>query len=151
MTTERENSSNGTDDARRITGKVHLSAVVAAVLGNEALDDPRWKSLSVVFSLTAKGRNFGNSGYAYGEGSDWWAFSCPVLDVRPAVLSYLNSAAEPMPDGLCRVLLQFDRETGRARLIPSFGDYDRWNIEPETARAMVDALRPDFSMPPLEG
>jgi hypothetical protein len=118
--------------------------LVRIVRGCDELDDPRWRSLSIIFSLTGKGRNFGNSGYAYGKGADWWAFALPVETVRPPLLTWLHTQAHDLPDSLIRVLMQHSRRTGETRLKAERADVKRWAITPENARQMVDILRPQF-------
>jgi hypothetical protein len=132
------------DGAAKERRRAHLKTVIEAVLATGELDDPRWDELAVVFSVSNGGKNFGNSGYAYGENGAWWAVSFPVLAVRPPVLEYLRDLRDPLPQGLVRVVLQYNRTNKRARLEPEFDNPDRWMITPDTARSMVDELRPGF-------
>lgn len=122
----------------------HLTAIVRSVLAAEVLEDERWQTVAVVFSISRAGRNFGNSGYAYDTGGRWWAFSCPVNDVKSPVVAFLEDSEHGVPERLCRVLLQYDRVSQRARLVSEIENAERWSITPETARTMVDKLRPDF-------
>jgi len=122
----------------------HLEQILLAVLAEEKFEDPRWTSFSVVFSSTASGRNFGNSGYAYGEGNDWWAVSFPVVQVREPITNFMRESLGIIPEGLCRVLLQYDRGTRRGRLVNEFRQPERWTVTPENARNMVAELKPRF-------
>lgn len=108
------------------------------------LDDLRWKTLAIIFSLTGGGRNFGNSGYAYGKEDDWWALALPVEKVRPALLGWLATQTPKLPDDLVKVLMQFDRASGEVRLKAERAKPERWAITPQNAREMVDILRPEF-------
>ncbi|MCO4319046.1 hypothetical protein M8997_017775 [Phyllobacterium sp. 21LDTY02-6] len=133
------------NNEERRRGRAHLKAIIGAVLATGELDDPRWSELAVVFSISAGGRNFGNSGYAYGKDGAWWAVSFPVLALREPVLDFLADVRDDsIPEALTRVLLQYNRTTNRIRLITEFNDPDRWQITPETAREMVDQLQPRF-------
>lgn len=122
----------------------HLTAVVRSVLAADVLTDERWQTLAVVFSISDGGRNFGNSGYAYDAAGRWWAFSCPVKEVKLAVVAFLADSDLGVPKALCRVLLQYDRVSQRARLVSEIDTPERWSITPEKARTMIDKLRPDF-------
>ncbi|KAA1177381.1 hypothetical protein FP026_24690 [Rhizobium tropici] len=122
----------------------HLTAVVRSVLVADALSDERWKTLAVVFSISDGGRNFGNGGYAYGADGQWWAFSCSVEDVKPAVIAFLGDSNQGVPQALCRVLLQYDRGSQRARLVSEIDTPERWSITAGTARTMIRELRPNF-------
>ncbi len=134
----------------RRRARAHLKAVVDAVLSTGELDDPRWNELAVVFSVSGGGRNFGNSGYAYGENGEWWAVSFPVLAVKRPIVDLLTDLRDPLPEGLTRVLLQYSRTTNRARLIPEFDHPERWSITPQTARSMMEELRPVFGVTHLQ-
>ncbi|MBM7046361.1 hypothetical protein [Rhizobium lusitanum] len=122
----------------------HLTAVVRSVLAADVLTDERWQTIAVVFSISDGGRNFGNSGYAYGADGPWWAFSCSIKDVKPAVIAFLDDSNRGIPQALCRVLLQYDRRSQRARLVSETDTPERWSITPGTARTMIKELRPDF-------
>ncbi len=122
----------------------HLQHILTAVLSDEKLEDPRWISLSVVFSLTAGGRNFGNSGYAYGEADDWWSISFSVMDTRSAVVAFIGDAHGDTGGILCRVLLQYDRKTRRALLSSAVGQPEKWSITPDNAREVLVELKPNF-------
>ena len=122
----------------------HMRAIVDAVVGCEELDDPRWNELSLIFSTTGGGRNFGNGGYAYGEDGAWWAVALPVLTVLPPVIAYLEAVHGSVPQTLCRVLLQHNRGNGRSRIEVERHDPKRWDITPENARDMQAGLRPNF-------
>lgn len=122
----------------------HLTAVVRSVLAADVLADERWQTMAVVFSISDGGRNFGNSGYAYGADGQWWAFSCSIKDVKPAVIAFLGDSNRGVPQTLCRVLLQYDRESHRARLVSEIGTPECWSITPGTARTMIRELRPKF-------
>ena len=128
----------------RRRARAHLEAVVDAVLATGELDDPRWKELAVVFSISAGGKNFGNGGYAFGDDGKWWAVSFPVLSVRDPVLRLVADLRDPIPVTPSRVLLQYDRESRRARLLPEFDDPDRWSITLNKAHEMIEQLRPRF-------
>ncbi|MBO0664588.1 hypothetical protein LQ948_18735 [Jiella sp. MQZ9-1] len=121
-----------------------MNAIVEAVLGCDELDDPRWHELSMIFSTTRGGRNFGNSGYAYGDMSAWWAVALPVLTVKPAVLAYLDAVLGSVPETLCRVLLKYNRVNGRVRIEVERHNPQRWDITPGNARSMQASLRPGF-------
>lgn len=140
--------SNGDDrdDGARRRARAHLRAVLDAVFATGALDDPRWRELAVVFSVSDAGRNFGNGGYAYGDGDAWWSVSFPVLAVRRPVLDYLVALRGAVPERLTRVLLQHDRVSERTRLTPEFHDRSRWVFTPTTARDLIAEIQPRFSI-----
>jgi len=134
-------SKSGLSRERR---RYHLEQILPAVLAEEKLEDPRWTSLAVVFSTTARGRNFGNSGYVYGDGDDWWPISFSVIETKPPVVAFIRDTHGDIGDSLCRVLLQYDRKTRRALLSSEVGNPERWSITPDNARQLLVELKPDF-------
>lgn len=125
--------------------RIHLSKIAAALISAEKLDDPRWKEIAVVFSLSNGGRNFGNSGYAYGSDGDWWALSFPVAKVKLVILAYLHDFQIDLPDTLIQVLFQYNRQNGFIRVDQSLELSGRWLITPENARDMIVQLKPNLA------
>ena len=119
-----------------------LKRILSAGLSDVKLEDPRWNSISVVFSMPKGGRNFANAGYAYSEGRDWWAVSFPVTSVRESVVDFLEEKVGGVPDGLSRVLLQYNRSTQHALLSVELEEPERWDLSPENAREKIEEVRP---------
>ena len=139
-------TSQGSDDAdTKQRAKAHLRAVAEAVLAAEILNDPRWSELAILFSISDSGKNFGNSGYAYGEDGAWWAVSFPVSSVKEPILNLLSDLQDPVPSNLVRILFQYDRKTKRAKILPEFNNPDRWLITPVTAQEIMAKIKPNFS------
>jgi len=135
----------GLDADARQRGKAHPKAIAEAVLAADILDDPRWRELAVVFSVSDSGRNFGNSGYAYGGDGAWWAVSFPVPLVKEPILSLLADLHDPIPSDLVRVLFQYNRETKQTKVLSEFDNLDRWSIAPDTAHKVMGEIKPNLA------
>lgn len=121
-----------------------MSDDVSVVLIRALIENMRgagddWESVALVLDLTPG--VFGASGYAYGS-RDIEAVASDPRAVRPAVDAYLASKyppGEPLP---VKMLVQFDRTSGRYALDFEDTDVDRWKVSPKTIRTIREELRP---------
>lgn len=129
----------------RARRKHHTVTILKEALADDRLSDTRWSLLSFRFLLSGRGRNFGNSGYAYDDKSDWWALALSAPRLHDLVMAYVEESCGYLPENMCSVLLQYQRNTGQALLtiekeIPAY-----WPVSQGAARKAAMSLRPNFS------
>jgi len=102
-----------------------------------------WASLSIVVDINA-GRLSGTYGYAYSPDGTASAVASRPSGVRTAVEAYLESHGGPDRRPPLKLLVQFDRSSGR--YVVTFEEHDpsRWKVSPANVQQISDELRPDF-------
>ena len=62
--------------------------------------------------------------------------------MRESVVDFLEEKVGGVPDGLSRVLLQYNRSTQHALLSVELEEPERWDLTPENAREKIEEVRP---------
>lgn len=123
-----------------------IESVIEVMLETLSIEPPEthWEELGAVIAINAKGNVINNYGYAFSPDGDWHAVTGGSLALRPPVSSYLS---ELYPDGKypVRMLVQFNRESGKYSVDFEDTDEGRWAISPSRLEESIEALRPDFS------
>lgn len=102
-----------------------------------------WQSLSIVISFDDD-RISGTSGYAYSPDGVISAVASRPSGVQPAVEAYTASyykPGEPLP---VKLLVQFDRTTGKYEVTFEDTDVSRWNVSAANIEQLREELRPKF-------
>jgi hypothetical protein len=106
-----------------------------------ARDD--WASLAMVIDLSG-GRISGTHGYAYSPDGTVSAVASRPSGVRPAVEAYLESYYKPEQEPPVKILVQFDRDSGKYEVTFEDEDASRWKVTPANIDQISDELRPHF-------
>ena len=104
-------------------------------------DRDGWESLAIVLEFPDGEFNSAH-GYLYSPGGRISAVAADPWAVRTAVKAYTDSYYQP-DDALPRkILVQFDRTTGRYDVHFEETDEARWNATPRNFRELREELRP---------
>ena len=106
-----------------------------------ARDD--WASLAMVIDLRG-GRISGTHGYAYSPDGTTSAVASRPSGIAPAVEAYLGSHHTPKQEPPLKILVQFDRDSGKYEVTFEDDDASRWKVTPANIEQISEALRPNF-------
>ncbi|MFV2116157.1 hypothetical protein ACFHW0_28000 [Micromonospora sp. LOL_025] len=99
-----------------------------------------WESLAMILEF---GEGYRSAhGYAYSPDGVVTAVSCSWPSIESAVHAYLGSHYKPGDLLPVKILVQFDRTTGRYQVTFEDKDEERWAVKPANYREMREALRP---------
>ncbi len=107
-----------------------------------ARDD--WASLAMVIDLRAR-RISGTHGYAYSPDGTTSAVASRPSGVAPAVEAYLDSYYAPDQEPPVKILVQFDRSSGKYEVTFEDDDVARWKVTPANIDQISEELRPNFA------
>lgn len=107
-----------------------------------ARDD--WASLAMVIDLR-NGRISGTHGYAYSPDGSVSAVASRPSGVTPAVEAYLASHYRPDQEPPVKILVQFDRDSGKYEVTFEDDDAARWKVTPANIEQISQELRPNFA------
>jgi hypothetical protein len=103
-----------------------------------------WESLSMILELPEGTFNEAH-GYAYLPGGTVDPVAVNPRAVAPAVDAYTASHYEPGEALPLKILVQFDRATGRYEVTFEDRDETRWKATPRNFRQLREDLRPRFA------
>lgn len=106
-----------------------------------ARDD--WASLAIVIDLSAR-RISGTHGYAYSPDGSTSAVASRPSGIAPAVEAYLDSRYTPDQEPPAKILVQFDRSSGKYEVTFEDDDVTRWKVTPANIEQISEELRPHF-------
>lgn len=121
-----------------------VAELIRALL--EHLEDPAaglegWEALAMVLEFP-DGRFNSAHGYLYLPAGRIAAVAADPWAVGAAVTAYTDSCYEPGDVLPRKILVQFDRATGRYDVHFEETDENRWNATPRTYRQLREELRP---------
>lgn len=102
-----------------------------------------WESLAMILEFPDGEFNSAH-GYAYSPGDVISAVASDPWAVKAAVKAYTDSyykPGEPLP---VKMLVQFDRTSGRYNVAFEDTDETRWKVTPRNFRQLREELRPKF-------
>lgn len=100
-----------------------------------------WDQLAIV--LYFDGTTFrGTYGYTYSADGTHAAVASRPSAVRPAVEAYVTSTFQTSETLPVKVLVQFDRTSGKYEFIFEDTDTTRWAVSPATVNEISEELRP---------
>ncbi|MEU4567575.1 hypothetical protein [Micromonospora sp. NPDC023956] len=102
-----------------------------------------WDSLAMILEFGEGYRSV--HGYAYSPDGVITAVACDWSSIESAVQAYLGSHYQPGDLLPVKILVQFDRTTGRYQVTFEDTDRERWTVKPANYREMREALRPKFA------
>ena len=102
-----------------------------------------WASFSLVIRLDEDGLPNGTNGYLYKADGDFEAISVKPRLLRPSVMPYLKDiyGDDKLP---IKMLVQFDRLSGRYKTEFEDKDDSRWRVRPADIDGYIEELRPKF-------
>ncbi len=101
-----------------------------------------WDSLAMILEFGDGYRSV--HGYAYSPGGVITAVACDWSSIESAVDAYLGNqykVGDPLP---VKILVQFDRTTGKYQVTFEDTDEARWAVKPANYRQIREELRPQF-------
>jgi len=101
-----------------------------------------WESLAIVLEFGDGYRSA--SGYAYPADGTVSPVACSWNSIQREVNAYLATYYEPGDQLPVKILVQFDRATGRYGVTFEDTDEERWKTRPGNFREMREQLRPSF-------
>jgi hypothetical protein len=101
-----------------------------------------WESLAIVLEFGAGHRSA--SGYAYPADGTVSPVACRWRSIEPAVQAYLDTYYEPGDPLPVKILVQFERATGKYGVTFEDTDQERWKTRPGNFQGMREQLRPSF-------
>jgi hypothetical protein len=101
-----------------------------------------WEALAIVMEFADGYRSA--SGYAYPADGTVSPVACSWNSIQQEVNAYLATYYEPGDRLPVKILVQFDRATGRYGVTFEDTDEERWKTRPRNFREMREQLRPSF-------
>lgn len=128
-----------------MTGDVTADLIRALV---DTVEEPSrvpgdWESLAIILEFPDGEFNSAH-GYLYSPGGVITAVASDPWAVRAAVRAYTDSHYGPGEVLPLKVLVQFDRASGRYDITFEETDEARWDVTPRTFRELREQLRPSF-------
>ncbi|MET0812075.1 MAG: hypothetical protein ABWY03_03405 [Microbacterium sp.] len=117
--------------------------LIRALIENMKGAPDDWASLAMVIDLSG-GRISGTHGYAYPPDGAIAAVASRPSGVRPAVEAYLDSAYQPSQEPPVKILVQFERASGKYEVTFEDDDTSRWKVTPANIDQLGEELRPNF-------
>ena len=120
--------------------------LIRALIDNMAgpgLDGDGWESLAIILEFPDGDFNEAH-GYLYSPGGVISAVAADPWAVKSAVTAYTDgyyAQGEPLPR---KILVQFDRTTGKYDMTFEETDEARWKVTPRNFRELREELRPTF-------
>lgn len=103
---------------------------------------PGWESWAIVLEFGDGYRSA--AGYAYSVEGVVTPVACGWSSIQSSVQAYLGSHYEPGDVLPVKILVQFERTTGRYEVTFEDTDDERWKTRPTNYRQMREELRPSF-------
>ena len=119
------------------------TAIEAPSLATEMGASPAgWAAFAVVVEFGDGYRSA--SGYAYSPDGDITPVAASWPSIEAAVNVYLGGYYQPGDLLPVKMLVQFDRTTGRYKVTLEDTDEERWKTRPKNFRQMREELRPNL-------
>ncbi|WP_157550819.1 hypothetical protein [Nocardioides jensenii] len=124
-----------------------IRALVDGIDGPSSVTDMRgpveaWDSFAMVLEFGDGVRSA--HGYAYSSDAIT-AVACEWPGIESAVRAHLEIHYEPGEPLPLKILVQFDRVTGKYEVTFEDSDEERWAVTPRNFREMREQLRPEFA------
>ncbi|HRK42804.1 MAG TPA: hypothetical protein PLH11_07175 [Gemmobacter sp.] len=121
----------------------NISELISAIVKSDNDFSGRWDLLALVIRLNEKGVPTGSSGYLYIGEHDFRSVAAGPFEIRPAMSLYLNEIYGEGPYPI-KLLLQFDRNSGRFNIEFEDKNPNRWAVTPADIHGFIESLRPKF-------
>lgn len=117
--------------------------LVRALIENMQGHRGDWEALAMILEFP-DGRFNSAHGYAYSPGDVISAVASHPRAVAPAVAAYTASYYQPEAPLPRKLLVQFDRTSGKYEITFEDKDESRWEVTPHTLLTLREELRPKF-------
>ncbi|MGH7218635.1 MAG: hypothetical protein ACREGE_04305 [Candidatus Microsaccharimonas sp.] len=124
-------------------------ALIRALVENmdgPQFDRENWESFALIID-SYEGTFNAASGYTYSPDGTISAVAADPWKVIPFVDEYVQNKYKPGESLPVKLLVQFERTTGRYTITFEDTDVDRWKVSPATIRTIRQELRPVFDAP----
>ncbi|MCG7626737.1 MULTISPECIES: hypothetical protein [Rhodobacterales] len=120
-----------------------IEEMVKATVGYHEAFGQDWVSFGLVVEVKEDGRPHGTNGYLFKSDGDFEAISVKPRLLRPSIAAYLQEVyGDTQPP--IKMLLQFDRASGRFNVQFEDKDESRWQVRPADIHGYIEELRPKF-------
>ena len=120
-----------------------ISDLIQTIIMNDAGFEGPWDAFSVVIGFDVEGDADNSYGYLYKPDGDFEAISADLFAIEAPMGAYLRSVYEDGPYPL-KLLLQFDRNSGRFNIDFEDKNPNRWVVTPADIYGFIESLRPKF-------
>lgn len=120
-----------------------VSELISAIIKSDDNFNGGWDLLALTIGLNKKGVPDQSSGYLYIGEQDFRAVAADPFEIRPVMSSYLNEIYGEGPYPI-KLLLQFDRNSGRFNIDFEDKNPNRWAVTPADIHGFIESLRPKF-------
>ena len=120
-----------------------LSNLIGVIVQNHKAFECPWSAFSIVIGFDDDGDPDSSYGYLYKSDGDFEAISAGIRAIRPFMSAYLSTAYENESFPL-KLLLQFDRTSGRFNIEFEDNNPNRWAVTPANIHGFIESLRPKF-------
>ena len=117
--------------------------LIRALIENMRGAGDDWSSLAMVIDLSG-GRVSGTHGYTYSPDGTASAVASRPSGIKPALDALRESNYKPGQEPPLKILVQFDRDSGRYDLTFEDDDASRWKVTAANIDQISAELRPDF-------
>ncbi|ATG47261.1 hypothetical protein CEW89_06565 [Celeribacter ethanolicus] len=119
-----------------------INNLIQAIVDNEEEFANEWVSFSAIFGIDTKGRPESSNGYLYTH-DDYIAIAPDFFAFEDDVAAYLKDiyGNDKLP---IKMLVQFDRLSGRYKTEFEDKDDSRWRVRPADINGYIEELRPKF-------
>lgn len=122
-----------------------IADLIHAVVDNlEDTPAPAWDALAVILEFPDGVFNEAH-GYLYAADGTITPVAADPWAVKDAVAAYIAGYYGPQDALPRKILIQFDRTSGRYEVTFEETDEDRWKVTPRNFRALREELRPAFA------
>lgn len=125
-----------------------LTSIVRVIANDsefhETIGDRKWIEFSIVFEVDEDGDIISLSGYAFLQEPEYAPFVIDIDDVEGEVKGYRDWLAKDTGEGFKKMLLQFNRDSGRVQADFEYDDPMRWKVTPNNIDQMIEDLRPNL-------
>jgi hypothetical protein len=128
-----------------MAGNVTADLIRALIdnMGGPDADGDGWESLAIILEFPDGEFNEAH-GYLYSPAGVISAVAADPWAVKPAVKTYTDSYYGPDEALPRKILIQFDRTTGKYTTTFEERDEARWKVTPRNFRQLREELRPTF-------
>jgi len=120
-----------------------IEPLISAIIQTIDPEDTVWEEFSLVIDVKENGSSWGNFGYAFNGNEEPDAITANTFEFTGPLKAYLiaRGASQPYP---VRVLVQFNRDSGKYNVELEDTDTTRWQVTPGNLDRLREELRPNL-------
>ena len=122
----------------------YVGAIVRSIVDTGELDNANWSEFSLVIGFDDDGDPNQTYGYAFSAEDDWIAISCKPRLIATAAVAYRDWLGEQSDKPFIKMLVQFNRDSGRYNVDLEYEDESRLKVTPANIHNVIEQLRPNL-------